>query len=58
MNQMGWTFRAPKKSNVRQWRKIKLLFKSGETFNRREKNLPVPKNLSEVKPYLLDKKNL
>jgi len=44
--QMGVDFKAPKKNNIKQWRKVWLLHQRGYSFYRGSK---IPKSLGQVK---------
>ncbi|MBX7539655.1 hypothetical protein [Qipengyuania sphaerica] len=54
---MGRSFKAPKKSDVKQWRKVELLWLAGFRFHtntRSRKIAPYPEHLREVEKFILD----
>lgn len=56
MHSMGLDFKAPKQHDIRQWRKVKLLFENGFAYGSCGCGPGTrPKQLSEVKPFLEDK---
>jgi len=52
MVRMGWSFKAPKRSSLSQWKKVQRLYESGERFNSSGRENALPKNLSQVDSYL------
>jgi hypothetical protein len=56
MFEAGRAFRAPRASNVRQWRKVELLLRNGVTFHHYgwgdRSDASRPATLREVMPYL------
>ncbi len=53
-SEMGRYFRAPKRTDVKQWRKIQLLWIAGYRFNGRSKGPPFPARVSEVEAFIRD----
>jgi DNA-directed RNA polymerase subunit RPC12/RpoP len=57
MKSMGLDFRSPKKTNHKQWKKLKLLYMNGFTFHSCGCGTgPRPATLGQVKGYLEDNK--
>jgi hypothetical protein len=56
MIRMGPTFKIPRKSDRRQWRKVEILHSQGEQFNSYSRELKLPNHLSEIDVYLGEKK--
>ncbi len=52
--EMGRYFRAPKRTDLKQWRKVQLLWTAGYRFNGRTKGPPFPARLSEVEAFIRD----
>lgn len=54
MYRMGWSFHAPKKSNVEQWKKVQFLYAEGFRFfgSGWGKGIPLPKKYKEVKNFI------
>lgn len=54
MWEMGRQFKAPKQSDVKQWRKVEALVRNGITFHsqRLSHMRPMPKVLREVVPFI------
>ena len=54
-NEMGRSFRPPKKTDVEQWKKIEKLWRAGFRFPRRYRNAPAyPARLKEVDQFIKD----
>ena len=54
MWEMGRQFKAPKRSNLKQWRKVEALVRSGITFHRQRVSdlMPFPAVLREVASFV------
>ncbi len=54
MKDMGHDFKAPKQSDIKQWRKVEILFQHGFTYHSCGCGGPGhrPANLNEVYPFL------
>ena len=52
MKRMGWSFKAPKRSSLSQWKKVKRLYEAGERFSSSGREHALPDKLSEVDVYL------
>ena len=58
MHSMGLDFKAPKQQDIRQWRKVKMLYDNGFTYRSCGCGPGLrPKRLSEVKPFLEEKEH-
>jgi len=55
MVHMGRSFKIPRKSNKRQWRKIEILYNQGENFSSYKREHKLPKHLSELNVYFTEK---
>jgi hypothetical protein len=51
MSDMGRYFRAPKKSDTKQWLKVEMLFRAGVYFRSHEFG-PLPKTVAEAKAFI------
>jgi hypothetical protein len=56
MYRVGWSFHAPKKRNVEQWKKIQWLFAEGFRFfgSGWGKGIPLPERLKDVDQFIKD----
>ena len=60
MTNMGWDFKAPRQSDIKQWQKVRELAANGIFFSSCGCNGPGPRpaTLKEVKPFLAEHKRL
>lgn len=52
MSMMGRAFKAPKHTNIKQWRKVELLVKNGFLFNPKSHHGKRPETLREAKAFV------
>ena len=59
MYRMGWSFHAPKKTNIEQWKKIQWLYAEGFRFfgSGWGKGIPLPERLKDVKEFIMKHPN-
>jgi len=55
LNCMGNAFKAPRKNNLKQWKKVKLLFENGIRFYK-DSYITMPKTYAQAKVFVKEKR--